>query len=856
MTSPRSLELDLVKVFLDPLRQFSLIDSPRPALAERGLEFLVREGGFNTASLYLWENGDPQLRAVFSSDDSQKISGSSADLRRRNENLLRCYRSGIPLSRPPEHYLPVPGESELLGVLLLVTLAMDADHVGILADLEGVPELFSLGISFEKAFGRFHSAGEARFQEFLEAVPDAIFLTDLSGSVLKANAIGFDFLKTGALPSHRYAWPSLSVPSSFQFDGADRFSLLTENLGDSDVKKDDVRVVRLIESDAGDSQVLAMTRRSIGRKEGHSCEFLVNVRNVTQESLHAEIVERYRLLFERAQEGIVITDRNLTIIDINQSFTRVTGYTRGEVLGKTPSLLKSGRQKKSFYEGMWETLSQKGHWEGEIWDRKKSGEIYCEWLSISSIETDGTVSHYLGIFSDMTEHMKDKARILHLASHDVLTDLPNRRIFKERIEEACQRHQRTREMFAVGILDLDGFKSVNDLFGHQCGDALLVKVAERLLDVLCQTDTLSRLGGDEFGLLLTNLSETGLALEEFFSRIVESLRAPFDLGVDGGERIFISGSLGLTLCPTDVPRSDTLLSHADLALYQVKDLGKDRWFLFESRMSECLADQHRIYQEFDQALSRGEIVLHFQPQVGMVDGAILGAEALVRWSHPEKGILLPDFFIDIVEKTRLVIRLGRVVLDLALEQKKKWHEEGLDLRVSVNIGALHFLSGSFRQDIDDLLLRHFPEGDFPGGLMIEITEREVFRDISQAQKVAEFCLQRGIFLSLDDFGTGHASLTALQKLPVREIKIDRGFVQKIHHSEKDRAIVASLLATGRMMQIDVVAEGVETEKDGLSLIDMGCFWAQGYGIARPMAPEDFLGWIQGWSPFSSWRPKT
>ena len=446
--------------------------------------------------------------------------------------------------------------------------------------------------------------------------------------------------------------------------------------------------------------------------------------------------------------------------------------------------------------------------------------------------------------------MKDKDRILHLATHDVLTDLPNRRIFKERIDEACRSHQRTRDRFAVGILDLDGFKSVNDLLGHQCGDTLLVKVAERLLHALRETDMLARLGGDEFGLLLTNLSAEDPGLSDFFSRIVDSLHEPFDLGVEGGEGLSISGSLGLTLCPPEEPRPDVLLSHADLALYRGKERGKDRWFLFESRMSDFLEDQHRIHREFEQALSRREIVLHYQPQVGMEDGEILGVEALVRWNHPEKGLLYPDSFIDIVEKTPLVIRLGRLVLDMALEQKRQWHEAGLDLRISVNVGALHFLSGSFGQDIEDLLRTHFPGGGFPGGLVIEITEREVFRDLSLAQKVADFCYERGILLSLDDFGTGQASLTALQKLPVREIKIDRGFVQKIHHGEKDRAIVASLLATGRMMKIDVVAEGVETEEDGLSLISMGCRWAQGFGIARPMPPSDLPGWIRGWSP--SW----
>ena len=845
MTLPASLAQSWARFFLDSPRPLFGKDSFRGFFVERGLECLVEEGRFLSASLYLWTEGALKLSATSKTSDAAPASPN------RSENLLHCLRRASPLSRPPEHYLPVPGASGPLGVLLLVTPGSGGEPFDVSGELAGVLELFALGISLDKVFGEIDSEGVHETQALLEAFPDALFVMGGLGSMLRANAAGRDLVKSGSLPPPPHSWPASSDLSSCPSQGADWSSLLREGAGAFDTEGG-ARLLQWPDAGSGGDQTLAMTRRPIGRQGENGEKFLVMVRNVTPEFRQAEIVERYRLLFERAQEGIVITDRNLSIIDINPSFTRVTGYARGEILGKTPSLLKSGRQKPAFYEQMWESLARSGHWEGEIWDRKKSGEIYCEWLSISSIETDGAISHYLGIFSDITEHMKDKDRILHLATHDVLTDLPNRRIFKERIEEVCRSHQRTKDRFAVGILDLDGFKSVNDLLGHQCGDTLLVKVAERLLGALRQTDMLARLGGDEFGLLLTNLSAADSDLPDFFSRIVDSLHAPFDLEVEGGESLSISGSLGLTLCPPDDPRPDVLLSHADLALYQVKEGGKDRWFLFESRMSEFLEDQHRIHLEFEQALSRREIVLHYQPQVGMADGAILGVEALVRWNHPEKGLLFPDSFIDIVEKTPLVIKLGRLVLDMALEQKRQWHEEGLDLRISVNIGALHFLSGSFGQDIDDLLHTHFPGGDFPGGLMLEITEREVFRDLSLAQKVAEFCHERGILLSLDDFGTGQASLTALQKLPVREIKIDRGFVQNLHHGEKDRAIVASLLATGHMMKIDVVAEGVETEEDGISLISMGCRWAQGFGIARPMPPSDLPGWIRGWSPLSSW----
>lgn len=847
MTLSESLAKSWAGFLLDPPGRCLSKDSRSALFMRRGLESLVADSHFLGAFLYLEREGNLELFASSGQDLSPGRSDGSPGPSHRPELLLRCLRNAVPLFRPPEHYLPVRGTSGALGVLLLVTLEGGGQPVDIVDELTGVPELFALGISLDKRLGDLEAEGGQGTQAILEAFSDALLVTDGSGSVLRANAAGRDLMETGSLPPPLPLGPVLSDLLSCPPRGADWPSLLKEEAVVTD-GGGGARLLQWPDASNGEGQTLAMTRRPLGRQGEKEEEFLVTVRNVTPECRHADIVERYRLIFERAQEGIVITDRNLSIIDINPSFTRVTGYARGEILGKTPALLKSGRQTTSFYERMWESLARSGHWEGEIWDRKKSGEIYCEWLSISSIETDGAISHYLGIFSDITEHMKDKERILHLATHDVLTDLPNRRIFKERIEEACRSHQRTGNRFAVGILDLDGFKSVNDRLGHQCGDTLLVKVAERLLNALRETDMLARLGGDEFGLLLTNLSAADSDLPDFFSRIVDALHAPFDLEVEGGEGLSITGSLGLTLCPPEEPRPEVLLSHADLALYRGKERGKDRWFLFESQMSDSLEDQHRIHREFEQALSRREIVLHYQPQVGLEDGTILGVEALARWNHPEKGLLFPDSFIDIVEKTPLVMRLGRLVLELALEQKRQWHEAGLDLRISVNVGALHFLSGSFGQDIEDLLRTHFPGGDFPGGLVIEITEREVFRDLSLAQKVAEFCHERGILLSLDDFGTGQASLTALQKLPVREIKIDRGFVQKIHQGEKDRAIVASLLATGQMMKIDVVAEGLETQEVGTSLISMGCRWAQGFGIARPMPPSELPGWIRGWSP--------
>ena len=399
--------------------------------------------------------------------------------------------------------------------------------------------------------------------------------------------------------------------------------------------------------------------------------------------------------------------------------------------------------------------------------------------------------------------------------------------------------------FAVGILDLDGFKEVNDRLGHPAGDKLLVLVSRRLEEIIRQTDVLARLGGDEFGLLFVKIGHE----EIIFERITKALSTPFDLG---GERVTISGSMGMTFCPPDRTDADLLLSHADLALYRVKNKGRNGWAPFHQEMEEGLEKRHRIRVELDHALANGELLLHFQPQVNMTTGQVIGVEALVRWVHPDRGLLFPDAFIEVAEKSDLIAPLGRFVIEEALDQQERWRSQGIELRVSVNIGARHFLSDTFISDLETAIAIHCRDGLCPITLELEVTETEALRDLSRAQKIVEKCRELGIVVSLDDFGTGQASLTSLQKLSVGEIKIAQGFVGKVRRSDKDKAIVSSLIVAGHMMGIAVVAEGIETEDDGLLLIGMGCEIAQGYAIARPMPAENIPEWIANWTPYESW----
>ena len=437
-----------------------------------------------------------------------------------------------------------------------------------------------------------------------------------------------------------------------------------------------------------------------------------------------------------------------------------------------------------------------------------------------------------------------------IASQDPLTGLFNRRVFNDRIEEAILRSGRSKERITVGILDLDGFKGVNDRLGHPKGDELLVLVARRLEGVLRKTDTLARLGGDEFGILLTDQVGED-PTNELFTKIVNSLQAPFDVENGFGEPVRISGSLGLTVFPPDDGEVNTLIAHADLALYRAKDRGRNCWAVFEVEMLESLLDQYRVRMDFDQALRRGELCLYYQPQVNMETGQVVGAEALIRWNHPSRGFLVPSAFIGVIEKSDLIYPLGRWVLETALLQQKEWAREGLFLNLSVNIGARHFLSDGFIKTLKEILGTN--ERSDLLGIKIEVTETEALQDLEKACRVIDVCRDLGISVSLDDFGTGQASLASLQQLDVKEVKIDTGFVQRMLESSKDLAIVSSLSLAANMMLLEVVAEGVETEENGMLLIQMGCLIGQGYSIAHPMPPSMIPVWVKEWKPFESWK---
>ena len=553
-------------------------------------------------------------------------------------------------------------------------------------------------------------------------------------------------------------------------------------------------------------------------------------------------------LFSNAREGVVVTDVEGRIIEVNPAFTRITGYARDEVLGRTPRLLSSGRHPPDFYEAMWHSLRSSGHWSGEVWNRRKDNELFAELLTISAVrDEEGRLQHYLGLFSDITLQTEHKRQLEHIAHYDVLTALPNRVLFADRLQQAMLRANRSGMPLAVAYIDLDSFKTINDNHGHDAGDQLLTAVAARMRKVLRDSDTLARLGGDEFVAVLCDLPDQASS-RPLVQRLLATIAEPV---VVGGQTLQVSGSLGVTLFPqrTEI-EADQLLRQADQAMYQAKLAGKNRYHLFDAEHDDDLRSQHESLERIRLGLDRDEFVLHYQPKVNMRSGEVIGAEALIRWQHPELGLLAPDRFLPVLEHHPLGAALGEWVIDAALAQMACWQELGVRVPVSVNIAANHLQRADFARRLEILLALH-PEVT-PSMLQLEVLESSALEDMSHVARVMNTCVRLGVGFALDDFGTGYSSLTYLKRLPAETLKIDRSFVHDMLHDADDLAILDGVLGLARAFRREAVAEGVETVAHGELLLRLGCECAQGFGIARPMPPEQLPTWMSCWRPPERW----
>jgi diguanylate cyclase (GGDEF)-like protein/PAS domain S-box-containing protein len=574
--------------------------------------------------------------------------------------------------------------------------------------------------------------------------------------------------------------------------------------------------------------------------------------DITQQKKDKENLQLAASVFTNAREGIVICDPHGAILDVNDTFTRITGYSRAEVLGRNPRILKSGRQSGAFYGDMWRTLLQNGYWSGEIWNKAKDGRIFPETLTISAVyDRASKVQHYVALFSDVTQAREQERRLERMAQFDALTNLPNRVLLTDRLQQAMAQAHRHGQMLAVACVDLDSFRAVNDQYGQDAGDQLLMGVARRMRRVLGETDTLARIGGDEFVAVLLDLPDVDAARP-----ILESLLACASQPEDCGDAsVQVSASIGVVFYPQiEEIDADQLLRQAGQAMYQSKLAGKNRYQIFDPTRDITIRTFHEDLEQIRRALVIGEFVLYYQPRVNMSTGTLVGAEALIRWDHPTRGRLLPSLFLPVIENHPLIDRVGEWVIGKALEQLESWCAAGIKIPVSVNIAAHQLQQHGFVDRLRTLLSAH--PNIRPSCLELEILETSALRDVAQVSHVLAACRELGVSIALDDFGTGYSSLTYFKRLPVNLLKIDRSFVRDVLDDPEDLNILEGVLGLATAFDRVAIAEGVETADHGRLLLQLGCVYGQGNGIAWPMPGEDLPAWSAAWKPDPAWTNVT
>ncbi|MBY0453777.1 MAG: EAL domain-containing protein [Burkholderiaceae bacterium] len=581
---------------------------------------------------------------------------------------------------------------------------------------------------------------------------------------------------------------------------------------------------------------------------GHLRHYVGTITDVTQKNAAQEQLKLAASVFSHAREGIMITSPQGDMIEVNAAFSRITGYHRDEVIGQNSNMLSSGLQGAEFYASMWAELSDKGRWTGEIWNRRKSGEVYAEMLTISAVcDAHGKALRYVALFSDISQQKENEKRLEHIAHYDALTGLPNRVLLADRLRQAMVQSGRYAKKLAVVFLDLDGFKAINDTYGHAMGDKLLIELAARMQRALRDGDTIARIGGDEFVAVLANLAQheaAGVVLDRLLLAAAEPVLAD-------GIALQVSASVGVAFFPqAEEVDADQLLRQADQAMYQAKVTGKNRYHVFDAEQDRHLRGHHEGLENIRQSLQKDEFALYYQPKVNMRTGEVVGAEALIRWLHPERGVLAPAAFLPALESDELAVQMGDWVLETAMAQIERWKAQGLSLPVSVNMDARQLQQPDFVMRLRHLLALHPHIG--PGDLELEVLETNALDDIPGISRLMDACHEMGVGFALDDFGTGYSSLTYLRRLPAKLLKIDQSFVRDMLDDPDDMAILEGVLGLARVFQRQVIAEGVETVAHGLMLLRLGCEWGQGYAIARPMPASHIANWLQTWRPEPSW----
>ena len=566
-----------------------------------------------------------------------------------------------------------------------------------------------------------------------------------------------------------------------------------------------------------------------------------NITNILSEQIditsRKQIEEQIRLfekVFANANEGIMISDANNRIVATNPAFTEITGYTMEEVIGKNPNILSSGQMDADFYDRMWSSIQATGKWQGEVVDRRKDGNIYAEWLSISALLDDsGRLTHYVALIADISERKAAEERMVYLAQHDVLTGLPNRMLFQDRLQQAIAFAERQRTSVALLFMDLDRFKDVNDTLGHHVGDLLLQEVTRRIRHCVRGSDTVSRQGGDEYVIMLPNLDDLG-DIMQVVNKLIESIANPYELE---GHIVHVTTSVGVSVYPQDGADIETLIRNADTAMYQAKDAGRNGYRFFTQEMNHTIARRVGLENKLRGAINRNELLIHYQPQVDLLSGQVVAAEALVRWQHPEDGLTSPAEFIRVAEECGMIVALGEWVLNEACRQNQEWRTLGLrKIVMAVNLSPLQLHDRRLMEIISAAL----DSSGMPSeALELEITESAMLKNSEQAIAMLNNISRLGIRISIDDFGTGYSSLSHLKKFPVDMLKIDQSFVRDLSIDRDDAAIVSAVISMAKSLGLHVIAEGVETDEQLQFLEKLDCDFIQGFYFSKPLTADEF-----------------
>jgi len=826
-----------------------------PAPEGSGLELSAGDGLQDLVSRF-----DPQHRHVYVNRAVERITGRPATqfLGKTNrelgmplslvelweEALAQVFRSGraatlrFAYSGPRGHHVlqsqlsPEPDAAGRVRTVVVVARELPDPKARLAASLP--PSGWVSDPEVEPRPGQLPPLVAAEhYRSIVQSSDDAIISKTLDGVVTSWNA-GAERI-FGFRAEEIVGRPLLLI---FPLDRADEEQFILEKLlaGES---VDHFETVRLRKD--GSPVHVSVTISPIRDADGR----IVGASKIARDITRARQTEaRLRMtsnVFIHANEGIAILDAAGTVIDVNEALSRITGYSRPEMLGKHHSALVMGVKALDWPWRLRRALRRRGQFHGEIWSLRRDGTRFAALLTVSAIFDEARrLQSHVALFTDVTLALEQTERLHHVAHYDALTELPNRVLLQDRLRQAMVMNQRQLQSLAVLYLDLDGFKCINDSHGHRVGDELLIKLAHRMRLTLREGDTLARIGGDEFVAVLTDLHSA-----DECAKIVESMCIACAEPVELTDLVVqVSASIGVTLFPSDDVDADQLIRHADQAMYQAKQAGKNRYQFFDLAQDAIFKSRGQQFQRVADALQCREFVLHFQPKVNLRTRMVLGVEALIRWQHPQRGLLPPAAFLGDIERHPLSLQMADFVFEEALLQMEAFAKLGMNLSVSVNIGAWNFLQPGFSKGLAAHLARH--AGVDPGLLELEILESSAMDDMSLASQTMQDCHRLGVHFAIDDFGTGYSSLTYLRRLPAETLKIDQSFVRDMLHDSEDMAIVQGVIGLANAFGRRVIAEGVETDAHCAMLLQLGCEMAQGYGIARPMPGPAVAAWVQEW----------